>query len=76
MEVNVPVESQLFQGLLKELQDRKIVKKYIEWDYQLSKNVSHYGCLTKKTCQLKSPAMAGTFVGLADVSFHYNSFPL
>ena len=53
MEVNVPIESQLFQGLLKELQDRKIVKKYREWDYQLTKNVGHYGCLTKKTCQLK-----------------------
>ena len=34
------------------------LKKYIERGYQLTKNVGHYGCLTKKNSQLKLPAMA------------------
>ena len=44
--------------------------------YQLTKNVDHYGCLIKKNCQLKLFAMARTFVGLADVSLHYDLFSL
>ena len=78
IKANVPIELWLFQGILKPLQARRI-KKNLEGGYQLTKNVSHYVCLTKKNCQLKSSAMARntlTFVGLANVSFHYNSFPL
>ena len=54
--VNVPIELWLFQGILKPLQARRIKKIYR--GYQLTKNVGHYGCLTKKNCQLKLSAMA------------------
>ena len=44
-------------GILKPLQARRI-KKNIDGGYQLTKNVGHYGYLTKKNCLLKSSAMA------------------
>ena len=57
--VNVLIDLRLFQGKLKPLQARRI-KKNMERGYQLIKNVDHYGCLTKKNCQFKSPTMATT----------------
>ena len=64
--------------MLKPLQARKI-KKNIDGSYQLTKNVGHYGCLTKKNCLLKSSAMARNTFNiwrLADVNLHYDSFSL
>ena len=42
------------------------------------KNFGHYGCLTKRNCQLKSSAMARNtfnipFVGVSDASFRNTS---
>ena len=53
---NVPIESWLFQGILKPLQDRRIKKIYR--GYQLTKNVGHNDCLAKKNGRLKLSAMA------------------
>ena len=41
------------------------------------KNVDHHGCLTKKKCQLKSPAMARTSFDIRMgkwVSFRYRGY--
>ena len=54
--VNVPIELLLFQGILKPLQARRMKKIYR--DCQLSKNVGHYCCLTKKNCLLKLSVLA------------------
>ena len=40
---------------MKPLQARRTKKIYR--GYQLTKNVGHYGCLTKKNCLLKLSAM-------------------
>ena len=54
----------------------------MEWEeggYQVMENIDHYGCLTKKNCQLKSSQWLEvllTLLGVGDVSFHYKSdFP-
>ena len=53
------------------------LKRFMESGYQLTKNVGHYGCLTKKNCQLKLCLqwlqILLTFVRLANVSFRYKS---
>ena len=74
--VNVPIELQLFQGILKPLQARR-TKKNIEVG-NLTKNVGHYGCLTKKNYLLKLSAMARNTLNIwgANVSLRYHSFPL
>ena len=74
--VNVPIELWLFQGILKPLQARRT--KNILRGYQLTKNVGHYGCLTKKNCLLKLSAMARNTLNIwrANVSLHYHSFSL
>ena len=64
--VNVSIDLRLFQGTLKHLQARRIKRNYRR-GYQLMKNVGHYGCLTKKNCQLKLSKMArNTFNILRD----------
>ena len=75
--VNIPIELWLFQGMLKPLQARRIKKNYYR-GYQLTKNVGHYGCLTKKNCLLKLSAMARNTLNIwrANVSLHYHSFSL
>ena len=51
------IDLKLFYGTLKPLQARRIKKNYTGGN-QLMKNVSHYGCLTNKNCQLKLSAIA------------------
>ena len=76
VKVHAPIELWLFQGTLKPLQARRTKKIYR--GYQLTKNVGHYGCLTKKNCLLKLSAMARNTLEIwrANVSLHYHSFSL
>ena len=63
--------------MLKPLQASRIKKNKGEGvGYQLTKNVGRCGSLIKKNCQLKSSSIFLTFVGLADVSLHYDSVSL
>ena len=48
----------------------------MEWGYLVMENVDHYGCLTKKNCQLKLSTMARSFFNIprvGDVNFCYKS---
>ena len=74
--VNVPIELWLFQSILKPLQARRTKKIYR--GYQLTKNVGHYGRLTKKNCLLKLSAMTRNTLNIwrANVSLHYHLFSL
>ena len=63
IKVNVPIDFRRFYGKLKPLQSSRM-KKFTEGAYQLMKNVDHYGCMTKKNCQLKSSTMARSFFNI------------
>ena len=61
--VNVSIDLRLFQGTLKHCQAGRIRRNY-RGDYQLIKNVGHYGDLTKKNCQLKLSKMARNTINI------------
>ena len=46
----------------------QLIQEFFRVSYQHMKNVDHYGCLTKRNCQLNS-----SFVGVGDASFHSKS---
>ena len=57
IKVNVPIDLIILQDTSKKLQGRRIKKNY-RGGYQLMKNAGHYGCLTKKYCNLKQSTVA------------------
>ena len=77
MKVNALIDLRLFQGTG---HYRPVELKIIaEGGYQLMKNVGHFGCLRRKSGQLKLFTMARTTFNILrvdDVSFHNKMFSL